>query len=261
MFSLLTASAEGKVIAKLGEVNGEVEIVLADGTIISGKTGGSLLEGSSVRTGIGTAEIEFIGGDFLMVFPNTKIQIKEEKGEDDTITRKIGVNIGKVWGEIKPTKNLKTDFVTRTTVAGVRGSQIQVEVDKDGVADFLVGKGALVVTVIINGQVFEVTVTSGKSSTVVPGLPPTTPETFEPGTVPTSKAEVKEALKDAIKEAIKVALEEEREKGKDDDLDGDLDDDLFDEIADEIAEEIAEQIAEEILEGDATLVINIIFGE
>ena len=96
-----------------------------------------LYNGDEVKTEKGTAEIEFLDGSIVKMAEKTSIAIDESLKKRKSLGiwldiykgRTIKVFFGKLWAEIKPSKEKKTEFESPTVVAGVRATTLSFSFD------------------------------------------------------------------------------------------------------------------------------------
>lgn len=96
-----------------------------------------LYNGDEVKTEKGTAEIEFLDGSIVKMAEKTSIAIDESLKKRKSLGiwldiykgRTIKVFFGKLWAEIKPSKEKKTEFESPTVVAGVRSTTLSFSFD------------------------------------------------------------------------------------------------------------------------------------
>ena len=138
IFSMtVVCSASIPRVAKLNYVTGKVEVQRSGTNVwVLAKMNMSLYAADQVRTGKnGMAEILLDDGSFLRLKPNSMLEIIELAQEDKAKAKKsvFGLSIGKLWSKVQKIQDAESKFEVRTptAVAGVRGTELSVFVDRD----------------------------------------------------------------------------------------------------------------------------------
>jgi hypothetical protein len=119
----------------------------------------------------------FFDGSTIDLEPNTQIEVKElVRGEKTSIKLKqqIGSTLSKVKKMADPASQYEIE--TPAAVAGVRGSEMQVNVVDDGTTEVRNVEGKI----YVRAQGIEVQIPPGNKSTVIPGKEPGAPEPSAP---------------------------------------------------------------------------------
>jgi hypothetical protein len=119
--------------------------------------------------------VTFFDGSAIDLEPNTQIEVKElVQGKKTSIKLKqqIGSTLSKVKKLADPASQYEIE--TPAAVAGVRGSEMQVNVAADGMTEVRNVEGKI----FVRAQGVEVQIPPGNKSTVTPGKEPGAPEPY-----------------------------------------------------------------------------------
>ncbi len=121
-------------LAKVWQARGDVYVVRA-GHVIVAKKGTALKVGDVVRVGDRSfAKLKYYDGSYVRVAPGSVLKIKDEKG--------IYLSRGRVLSKIRKVLGKKGFYVsTQTAVAGVRGTEFEVNVKSDSEVEVVVYEG------------------------------------------------------------------------------------------------------------------------
>lgn len=134
--SVITYAAETPRIVTITKLEGSV-LIQAKGKAIAlpARTGMELKAGDRIITGKdGKVEISFDDGSITRVAPNSRIDF-EKLSQDETqgtTTTVINTNWGKIWNKVQHliNKNSRFEVNTPSAVAGVRGTEYAVHVER-----------------------------------------------------------------------------------------------------------------------------------
>ncbi|MFC2149753.1 FecR domain-containing protein [Candidatus Auribacterota bacterium] len=161
--------------AALSSVSGEVHVKKANTDEWKPVTTGMQLEsGDSVQTIAGSAEVIYPDGSILKIKDHSITTMEDVQGQGGTVIRKIKLFVGDMWAKITPGTSTKTEFVTPSMVAAVKGTTVSLSVAPDGSVQILAEDGSLLATLgsdiatisFANGDAFEVSLGSDGSVTV-----------------------------------------------------------------------------------------------
>jgi hypothetical protein len=116
--------------------------------------------------------VTFFDGSTIDLEPNTQIEVKELVQGDKTSIRlkqEIGNTLSKVKKLADPASRYEIE--TPAAVAGVRGSEMKVNVSADGTTEVQNIEG----NIFVKAQGIEIQIPPGNRSTVTPGKEPSTP--------------------------------------------------------------------------------------
>lgn len=120
-------------VGKVKVIKGSVAILDAEGKKVLLKEAGDIRETDTlVAEADGAAVVEFQGGNKMHVHPDTAVEVKDFKNQDQPNARKVFLNLvrGKIRNQVKQKYNGKTSSYqvkTQAAVAGVRGTDFIVE--------------------------------------------------------------------------------------------------------------------------------------
>ncbi|MBN2467639.1 MAG: FecR domain-containing protein [Deltaproteobacteria bacterium] len=128
-------------IAHLSKFKGEVTLT-RNGSSISLDKEMPIFSGDQIATKEGSAEITFLDNSLLKIRSQSDIGVQETTKKrkilgiwtKEYLSRVITVNRGETYAEIKPNKNVKTEFETLAVVTAVRGTTLIVGVNEEGYA-------------------------------------------------------------------------------------------------------------------------------
>lgn len=133
---LISHGSETTRTGKVLDMNGKVEVSLANGDIVPAEIGMALNEGDAIKTkadsfvlvkleGPETATVELNENSELLL---TELAIDEDKGTQKTL---LDLALGKILikAETLHNENSKFEVKTPTSVVGVRGTTFAVEVE------------------------------------------------------------------------------------------------------------------------------------
>jgi len=164
-FLLFTTTSDA-VDAQLIIENGSVQ-VKHFGSWADATNGMNLYQSDSIKTGDNTsASIIILKGSIIRLDENTEITIKEIiQGTEINVT--IQQDAGRTWNTVQKISGIDNyEVETPTTVASVRGTSFDVNVDNDGVTIVSIVKGIVNISITENGTVYSVELTKNWSITV-----------------------------------------------------------------------------------------------
>ncbi|MDP8263512.1 MAG: FecR domain-containing protein [Candidatus Ancaeobacter aquaticus] len=135
--SAVISSYDGKVLVKTVDSDKWVEIKRSDVKLGSG---------DSIKTENGTADIVYPDGSILKIKDHSVTTITDLKDESSgQVTRRIKLFVGDMWAKITPGTSTKTEFVTPSAVAAVKGTTVSLSVLADGTVQILTEEGLVLV--------------------------------------------------------------------------------------------------------------------
>jgi len=137
-------------IGKLSAFKGDVKLVRR-GLPISLTLNMPVLSGDRIKTKRGTAKIEFMDGSLIDIETNTDVFLEKTTKKryifgvwyKPYLSRTIRVNKGKIEGNIRPQKDLLTEFETPSVIAQVKQTILSIDVDKQGRTNMSLNKGEI----------------------------------------------------------------------------------------------------------------------
>lgn len=153
--SLIFAFPTGQALAqetigKLVTFNGKVKLE-RKGETIPLKPNMALFSEDRIETKRGTAKIEFMDGSLIDIETNTDVFLEKTTKKrcifgvwhKPYLSRTIRVNKGKIEGNIRPQKDLLTEFETPSVIAQVKQTILSIDVDKQGRTNMSLNKGEI----------------------------------------------------------------------------------------------------------------------
>lgn len=196
------AYAKEKVIAEMTAFKGHLNII-RDGTTIPPAVNMDLLNNDRINVFEGRAEILFYDGSTLLLLTNTEIIIKESLKKREVsgalkrsyTFRLIKIVSGRLWANIIPMADIKTEFETDAAIMQLNRGTVEIGIGfATGTVSIGCPKGEVTVRVVIAGITYKVVLTTGQSTTIIPGTPPTPPAPYNPGIIAPVDPETKKRM-------------------------------------------------------------------
>ncbi len=131
-------------MATLTLTEGDVKIE-RDGKLLSAAEGQRLLDKDRIITANGRAEVQFTDGTTLRASEDTRVAIAQGP-KDGGLLRSIELTLGNLWFKVNKMTQVadaRTEFLTPTAIAAVRGTEGEIGVGADGHSQFALATGAL----------------------------------------------------------------------------------------------------------------------
>ncbi len=131
-------------LATLTLTEGDVKIE-RDGKLLSAAEGQRLLDKDRIITANGRAEVQFTDGTTLRASEDTRVAIAQGP-KDGGLLRSIELTLGNLWFKVNKMTQVadaRTEFLTPTAIAAVRGTEGEIGVGADGHSQFALATGAL----------------------------------------------------------------------------------------------------------------------
>jgi len=163
---LFISTTSNVVDAQLIIENGSVQ-VKHFGSWADATNGMNLYQSDSIKTGDNTsASIIILKGSIIRLDENTEITLKEII-QEDKISVTIQQDAGRTWNTVQKISGIDNyEVETPTTVASVRGTSFDVNVDDEGVTIVSVIKGIVNISITENNTVYTIELTKNWSITV-----------------------------------------------------------------------------------------------
>ena len=178
-------------VAVLNKVIGEVKIdMVTNPGWQAALIGGKLANGDKLETGTASfGSIMFLDRSMIKVRENTKFTVKSKR----TVKRELETDINVVVGEmnIKTTTGSKFKIQTPTSVASVKGTELNLRVEKDGTTHLTVLEG----TVEFMNELGVILATEMTTSVSRAGESPSQPISVPQKAVPSWQKKTKEEWK------------------------------------------------------------------
>ncbi|HOC93170.1 MAG TPA: FecR domain-containing protein, partial [bacterium] len=164
------------VTASLASVTGDVRVTLPDGTTTQGTVNMALPSGTRIATGAkSSAVIKWSASNTLKINPFTNFTIKDIDVDPrtKTVTSSLDLQTGKIKAKAEKLHSPSSEFSisTPTAVAGVRGTEFDMENTPENTTSVTTRTGAVEVT--SQGQ--SVMAVGGTQVVVEPNQPPAPP--------------------------------------------------------------------------------------
>ncbi|HPN96048.1 MAG TPA: FecR domain-containing protein, partial [bacterium] len=164
------------VTASLSSVTGDVRVTLPDGTTTQGTVNMALPSGTRIATGAkSSAVIKWSASNTLKINPFTNFTIKDIDVDPrtKTVTSSLDLQTGKIKAKAEKLHSPSSEFSisTPTAVAGVRGTEFDMENTPENTTSVTTRTGAVEVT--SQGQ--SVMAVGGTQVVVEPNQPPAPP--------------------------------------------------------------------------------------
>jgi hypothetical protein len=154
---LLQSLAILQRLAAVSDVQGDVKVMTRPGGAYYPLTEGRLVKaGDVVRTGEGTATLNWVDGTRIKLGPGTTLKVLkcELHAATDATISLFKLDVGKVWLRVHKMLSPRSKFevLTPTASAGVRGTLFSVEVEPTGATRVSVLEGAVAVRAAQGGE-------------------------------------------------------------------------------------------------------------
>ncbi len=141
-WTLVTVSLPSMATLTLTE--GDVKIE-RDGKLLSAAEGQRLLDKDRIITAKGRAEVQFTDGTTLRASEDTRVAIAQGP-KDGGLLRSVELSLGNLWFKVNKMTQVadaRTEFLTPTAIAAVRGTEGEIGVGANGHSQFALSTGAL----------------------------------------------------------------------------------------------------------------------
>jgi hypothetical protein len=145
------------VQAQLIIESGDVQVKQGGDTWKLADSGMFLYQSDVVKTGDNTsASIILFESSIIRLDSNTEVKLKEIIQEAGKTSVTIQQDAGRTWNTVLKVSGIDDyDVQTPTTVASVRGTSFDVYIQSENLTDVGVGRGVVVISKIISGNVFD----------------------------------------------------------------------------------------------------------
>ena len=171
-------------LATLTLMEGDVKIE-REGKLIPAADGQRLQDKDKIITAKGRAEVQFTDGTTLRASEATRVAIAQGP-KDGGLLRSIELSLGTLWFKVNKMTQVadaRTEFLTPTAIAAVRGTEGEIGVAADGRSQFTLGSGALDVR-SKDGVGRTERITANQMVAVARGKAPTMPVPYTPKPAP-----------------------------------------------------------------------------
>lgn len=141
-WTLVTVSLPSLATLTLMEGNVKIE---REGKLLSTSEGQRLLDKDKIVTAKGRAEVQFADGTTLRASEDTRVAIAQGP-KDGGLLRSVELTLGNLWfkvNKVTQVADARTEFLTPTAIAAVRGTEGEIGVGADGHSQFALSTGAL----------------------------------------------------------------------------------------------------------------------
>ena len=181
-WTLVTVSLPS--LAALTLMEGDVQVERG-GKLLPAAEGQRLLDKDRIITAKGRAEVQFTDGTTLRASEETRVAIAQGP-KDGGLRRSIELTLGNLWfklNKMTQVADARTEFLTPTAIAAVRGTEGEIGVGADGRSQFALATGALDVR-SKDGAGRTERITANQMVAVARGKAPTLPVPYTPKPAP-----------------------------------------------------------------------------
>ncbi len=148
LLPLTAAAADPQPVAVVTQVTGEVLVRHAQTWARVQAVPVNLFTGDAIATDRGRAEVHFLRDDSTLVLDvGTHLTISEApEGAARKLLRRIEIFLGDVWFAMKRGFQGRSELVTPTAVAGLRGTAGYIRVSDAALSEFALSEGELEIT-------------------------------------------------------------------------------------------------------------------